>query len=218
MPATAPAAAPTTLGLPLRNHESPVHVSIAAAVAMKVTTNALVAMLGNSPPGSAATRALPALKPNQPNHRMAAPRTTNGILCGSIGSRPYPLRRAYKTAATRAATPALMCTTVPPAKSSAPKSPNQPPSPQTQCAIGAYTTSDHTPMNTRNVLNFARSANAPVISAGVIIANVIWKTMKSRCGIVSAYGPGSWPTSFSPKKSNGFPISPPHSLLPKANE
>ena len=38
-------------------------------------------------------------------------------------------------AATSAATPAFTCTTVPPAKSSAPMSASQPP-PQTQCAIG----------------------------------------------------------------------------------
>jgi Ca2+-binding EF-hand superfamily protein len=40
--------------------------------------------------------------------------------------------------------------------------------------------------NTRNALNFMRSANAPVMSAGVMIANVIWNAMKSWCGIVVA--------------------------------
>jgi hypothetical protein len=39
-------------------------------------------------------------------------------------------------AATSAETPALMCTTVPPAKSSTPLVMSQPP-PHTQCAIGA---------------------------------------------------------------------------------
>ena len=31
-----------------------------------------------------------------------------------------------------------------------------------------------------------RSAKAPVIRAGVMIANIIWKTMKTWCGIVAA--------------------------------
>jgi len=31
-----------------------------------------------------------------------------------------------------------------------------------------------------------RSANAPVMSAGVMTANIIWKTMKPRCGTVGA--------------------------------
>ena len=46
-----------------------------------------------------------------------------------------------------------------------------------------------------NALNFIRSAYAPVISAGVITANIIWKSMKAWCGMVAAYvGLGSAPT------------------------
>ena len=41
-------------------------------------------------------------------------------------------------------------------------------------------------MNTRKVLNLARSAKAPVIRAGVITANMSWKIMKVWCGIVAA--------------------------------
>ena len=41
-------------------------------------------------------------------------------LCGAMGSLPRPTRRPSTNAPTRPATPALMCTTVPPAKSSAP--------------------------------------------------------------------------------------------------
>ena len=41
-------------------------------------------------------------------------------------------------------------------------------------------------MKTRNVLNLARSAKAPVISAGVITANIIWKIMKVWCGTESS--------------------------------
>ena len=46
------------------------------------------------------------------------------------------LARGAITAATKPATPALMCTTVPPAKSSTPQSPSQPP-PHTQWQTGA---------------------------------------------------------------------------------
>ena len=36
---------------------------------------------------------------------------------------------------------------------------------------------DHRMMNTTNAENLMRSAKAPTISAGVIIAKVIWNTM-----------------------------------------
>src|SRR5437660_1873622 len=128
-PATAPAAAPRTLGAPLCSHETVIHVSAAIAAAVFVTTNAFAA----SPPE---VIALPALKPNQPNHRSDAPRTVIVASWGSSASRPYPTRRPRTSAATRADTPLVMCTTVPPAKSSAPSCPSQPP-PHTQCATGS---------------------------------------------------------------------------------
>src|SRR3954454_11308113 len=80
-PATAPAAAPTTLGLPVENQLRPVQKTAAAAVARCVTTKALEAR-------PLAATALPALKPNQPNQRREAPITTMVMSCGSIGSRP----------------------------------------------------------------------------------------------------------------------------------
>ena len=39
-------------------------------------------------------------------------------------------------------------------------------------------------MNQSRAENFIRSAKAPVISAGVMIAKVIWKVMKTLSGIV----------------------------------
>src|SRR5258705_8103201 len=80
-PATAPAAAPSTLGAPLCSHETVIHVSAPIAAAVFVTTKAFAAR----PP---ALIALPALKPNQPNPRSAAPRTPLGASCGSL--RPQP--------------------------------------------------------------------------------------------------------------------------------
>ena len=43
-----------------------------------------------------------------------------------------------------------------------------------------------------NALNFTRPTNDPVISAGVIIANIIWNAIYTKCGIFSAYGPASF--------------------------
>ena len=129
-PATAPEAAPSTVGLPRMAHSVNIHPSAAAAVAVLVTTNALVA-------SAPALIALPALKPNQPNQRSAAPATVSGRLCGGMGSRPYPRRLPMTRAAARAEIPELMCTTVPPAKSRAPSFLSHPPVPHTQCASGS---------------------------------------------------------------------------------
>ena len=131
-PATAPDAAPTMLGLPRKAHDMNIHARAPAAAAVLVTTKALVA----SP---REPRALPALKPNHPNHRSAAPSTMKGTLWGSIGSRPKPIRFPKMSAAARAAKPELMWTTVPPAKSSAPSppAPSHPSVLHTQWARGA---------------------------------------------------------------------------------
>src|SRR5262245_62220539 len=97
-PATAPLAAPRTVGFPWPSHPALIDESAAAAVAVFVATKALVA----SP---FAASALPALKPNQPNHRSAAPTSTNGMLCGGIGSEPYPRRFPMTIAHTSADMP-----------------------------------------------------------------------------------------------------------------
>ena len=90
-----------------------------------------------------ASRLEPALKPNQPTHSRQAPMMVKVRLCGGIGSLRIAERGPSMIAATRPATPALMCTTVPPAKSSAPsarwpkqRQPLGPPHHQTMCAIG----------------------------------------------------------------------------------
>ncbi len=41
-------------------------------------------------------------------------------------------------------------------------------------------------MNNRYALNRMRSAIAPLISAGVMMANIIWKSMNVWLGIVAA--------------------------------
>ena len=105
---------------------------------MWVTVNAMAA----SP---LAANALPPLKPNQPTQSIAAPATVSVMLCGGCTLFGKPCRDPSTTAATRAAVPAVIWTTVPPAKSMTPTpnhSPNQPselsmPPPQTQWAMGA---------------------------------------------------------------------------------
>ncbi len=112
-PATAPDAAPSIDALPLTS-DSPMHqASTAAAVAARVFMKASAAK-------PLASSAEPALKPNQPTHSSAAPTMVSVSECGVIDSRPKPMRLPTMKAPTRPATAALMCTTVPPAKSSAP--------------------------------------------------------------------------------------------------
>src|SRR5690348_5121096 len=108
-PATAPAAAPSTLGWPLCAQETVIQVSAAMAVAVLVTTKAEVAKAPE-------VRAEPALKPNQPNQSSEAPSTVMVASCGSFDSPssdlpPSVLRRGPSTqAATNAETPEEMWT------------------------------------------------------------------------------------------------------------
>src|SRR5918911_5780648 len=76
-PAPAPAAAPITLGRCWCIQLAVTQVRAAIAAAVLVTTKALTA----SPPDE---RALPALKPNQPNHSNDAPRMVMVASCGSV--------------------------------------------------------------------------------------------------------------------------------------
>src|SRR5262245_5714159 len=129
-PATAPDAAPSIVGLPVLNHSATIQPSAAKEAAVCVAMNALDAR-------PFAPRADPALKPNQPTHGIAAPITAKGRLCGAIGTLPNPTRLPIIRTATKAETPALMRTTVPPAKSKAPMLRKNPPTPHTQCASGS---------------------------------------------------------------------------------
>jgi len=52
--------------------------------------------------------------------------------------------------------------------------------------MGSYTNVAHSSVKRQNGPNLIRSANAPMISPGVITANIIWKTMNVWCGIVPA--------------------------------
>ena len=67
-------------------------------------------------------------------------------------------------------------------------------------------------------MNFARSAMAPEISAGVMIANINWKAAKTRTGI--GYTPPLLASSFTCPPRLLSPIPPyqgESDLYPKAN-
>ena len=49
---------------------------------------------------------------------------------------------------------------------------SSPPLPHTMCARGKYTINSHSTVNSSMALNFMRSANAPEMSAGVMMANM----------------------------------------------
>ncbi|CAB4606310.1 unannotated protein [freshwater metagenome] len=57
------------------------------------------------------------------------------------------------------------------------------PNANTQCATGKYTTVDQIATKIAHAENFARSAIAPEINAGVMIANINWNAAKTRTGI-----------------------------------
>src|SRR5262245_41196621 len=80
-PTTIAVAAPTAVTVPPRNMSSSVHDASVAAGASSVLVNARVAVVP-------ADSALPALKPNQPNHNRPAPSIVKGTLCGRIAWRP----------------------------------------------------------------------------------------------------------------------------------
>jgi hypothetical protein len=67
----------------------------------------------------------------------------------------------------------------------------------------------HSTVNSRKAENFLRSAKAPVISAGVMMANIIWNSMKTWWGMVFEYvSKGSTPTPRRPIHSRP-PMMPP---------
>src|SRR5437899_2649069 len=134
-PATAPEMAPRALARPFLSHSAKLQLNAAAAAPKCVATKALLA----SPPED---NALPALKPNHPTHKRHAPMKLSTMLWGGIGCFGYPTRFPMYRAQTSAETPEVICTTVPPAKSSVGNLPpsealRMPPLPQTMWAIGA---------------------------------------------------------------------------------
>src|SRR5437763_16553549 len=135
-PPTAPEQNPSTLGLPRSAYSSMAQVNEATAVASVVLINAFAAIPSDA-------RALPALKPYQPTQSKPVPTIQSTMLCGAMISFLNPRRCPRRMHSTSADQPELMCTTVPPAKSTAVifacgfHTPFiQPSIPQTMCASG----------------------------------------------------------------------------------
>src|SRR3954449_5603596 len=184
-PATAPEAKPSVVACPSRSRSTRIQPRAAVAVATWVLVNARAAR-------PFAARAEPALKPNQPNHSRPEPSMTKGRLCGLNCAFGQPLRLPSTIASASPAAPALMWTAVPPAKSSTPRAASQPaplpfasPKLKTQWATGKYTSVTQKVTKTDQPRNLARSAIAPEISAGVMIANMSWNIENAAFGMVS---------------------------------
>src|SRR3954465_8172681 len=107
-PATAPVTMPTDVGLPERIHSSAIQAIAATDAASCVARIAF-------PACTLAASALPPLKPNQPTHSMPAPAIVIDGLCGGTRRVGNPLRGPTISAVTSALTPAVLCTTTPPA-------------------------------------------------------------------------------------------------------
>src|SRR5688572_30565945 len=129
--------------------------------------------------------------------------------------------RAFKTIApAKAAQPADICTTVPPAKSNAPILNKKPSGCQVQCAIGAYTNKLKSAINKTYAVKRILSATAPTTNPGVIMANINWNTAKRVKGIVGARLHGAPEATFlKNRKVVGLPMiplteSPKHKLNP----
>ena len=185
-PATAPDAAPSIDGLPLNSHSANIHDSTAAAVATSVLTNASA---GDAARLQRRTRV--EAEPADPQQRRADHRHRQVVRRHRLPGRSRRACRA-KYAPTSPAIPALMCTTVPPAKSSAPFCHSQPPlavadasvaaslmpsgpgQNQTMCAIGDVAEREpqhHEQQHRRELHALGERADD---QAAVIAANVAW--------------------------------------------
>src|SRR3954447_23937820 len=217
-PATAPEANPSEVARPSRNRSTRIQPRAAVAVATWVLVKA-------RPARPLAPRAEPALNPNQPNHSRPAPSMTNGRLCGLNCAFGQPLRLPSTSARASPAAPALMWTAVPPAKSSTPSLASQPapfpfasPKLNTQCATGKYTSVTQKVTKTDQPRNLARSAIAPEISAGVMIANMSWNIENAAFGMVSWAPFAASDLIASPMPNQPRPPQNPFPVCPKATE
>src|SRR5260370_27375123 len=99
-PATSPEAMPSAVGLPRWRHSTTIHPSAPPAAPRCVVTNASDATYPDD-------GALPALKPNHPNHKMPAPVSVIVRLWGRGRSCGYLSRLPTITAHTNADAPAV---------------------------------------------------------------------------------------------------------------
>src|SRR5882672_927947 len=129
---------------------------------------------------------LPGLNPNQPNARMKQPIRTADMSCPMTGlAEPsrlnLPIRGPTIRHTASAVSPPTECTTPEPAKSAYPwLSPRLLPScashppPQAQFANSGYVSAPMMTEVTEKVMNFHRSAQAPVTMVSAVSMNTIW--------------------------------------------
>jgi tRNA pseudouridine(55) synthase len=195
-PATAPEAPPMRVAL---------LYTICSAINQPITPSAAATLvIRNALPATpSAATSEPALNPNQPNHSRVAPSTERTGEKGFMAAVPYPFLLPRSIATTKPATPALICTTVPPAKSISPKF-NVSPPPHAQCVTGAYTAKIQSATKIVNVENFTLSIIEPDAIATAIAANVPWNATNKSSGIVPVSDLSVIPSSMIfpvPKKS-----------------
>mmetsp|Transcript_16339 Transcript_16339/g.42209 ORF Transcript_16339/g.42209 Transcript_16339/m.42209 type:complete len:239 (-) Transcript_16339:289-1005(-) len=174
-PPMAPVTMPSTDALPVSLMSCSAHTIAAVAAEICVARQAKAA-------SAPATTAEPPLKPNQPTHSMPVP-TTVSMRLPAI--RRLSLRGPSTFEATSAPMPAVMWTTMPPAKSMTPRSAKKAPAPpQTMWHAGKYTANTQRAQYHITALNFMRSTRLPTIRAGVMMAKVIWYSAQSASGMV----------------------------------
>ena len=126
---------------------------------------------------------LPALNPNQPTHSRLAPMLVSTSECGALGTLGYPARLPIMDATVSPEAPDETWTTMPPAKSMAPREwRNAPSPPHTWCASGQYTAVLHRMAKAQTAVSLSLSANAPEMIAVVMHANMQWKVTKMLAG------------------------------------
>mmetsp|Transcript_28585 Transcript_28585/g.80575 ORF Transcript_28585/g.80575 Transcript_28585/m.80575 type:complete len:238 (-) Transcript_28585:672-1385(-) len=174
-PAMEPVAMPSMLALPFITMSCSDHTAAAVAAASCVARQANAA-------SAEAVRAEPPLNPYQPTQSIPVPRTVRRRF-------PVTMRlslRGPRTAQpTKAPMPAVMCTTMPPAKSRTPWAAMKPFGPHTMWQAGKYTANIHRTQYHITALNFMRSTKLPTIRAGVMMAKVIWYSAHRASGMVS---------------------------------
>src|SRR3712207_3720653 len=112
-PAIAPFITAEMVGFPVLAQLRKTHTNAQVEAPIGVTRRAFAAKAPEA-------NARPALKPNPPNHKREPPIAANGRLWGTIIWGPKFLRLPNTKAAARDAIPALVCITIPPAKSKTP--------------------------------------------------------------------------------------------------
>ena len=168
-PATSPDAAPSVVACPVRSRSTTSQPSIPAAAAMCVFTSAWRGEAVRAERGTGVEA-----EPPEPEDAGADERQRQRM-CGGIGCCGQPASLAEHEHRGERGDPGVDVHDRATGEVERTRRNSQPAGENTQCATGAYTRIAHSPRNQHpGRPNRMRSAIAPVISAGVITANIIW--------------------------------------------